>query len=358
MKSILAVMLTLLPMTTFAQSGTPQPSVLVSTVPAHQGSLARTVTAYGMVQPAPGSSETLSLLRAGQVTRILVAAGQSVRQGQPLLVISADPAALATYRQAVTALTLAQGERSRIAQMLAQHLATRDQLAQADKVASDAQGNLNLLAQGGGGAAEQTLAAAFDGVVSSLPVATGARVASQAPLITLDRASRLVAAVGIEPAQRGLVSPRQPAQVEPLGGGDVMQGSVLSVGAMLDPVTRLVPVLVEPVAVAPPTAVGLLSGGSVRVVVQVGEFRGWLVPRAAVTMDAKGAFLFQLLGGHAARVDVQVAGTVGDTTVVTGPVDATRPIVTSGHYQLQDGAAVREAPVQAAAVQGAGVAAR
>lgn len=356
MRFSLAVMLTLLPMTAFAQGAVPEPSVLVTTMSARQGSLPHRLTAFGTVQPAPGSSETLSLLRAGQVTRILVAAGQSVRQGQPLLAVSADPAALAAYRQAVTALTLAQGERSRMAQMLAQHLATRDQLAQADKTVADAQGNLNLLAQGGGGSTEQTLAAPFDGVVSGLPVATGARVASQAPLVTLDRASRLVAAVGIEPAQRGLVSPSQPAQVEPLGGGDVMQGTVLSVGAMLDPVTRLVSVLVEPVPVEP--AAGLLSGGPVRVVVQVGEFRGWLVPRAAVAMDAKGAFLFQLSGGHAVRVDVQVAGTVGDTTVATGPVDATRPIVISGNYQLQDGAAVREAPVQGTAVQAAGVTAR
>jgi len=350
MRRVLAALLTILPALAFAQDGTPQPSVLVTTAMPQEGSLPHTLTAYGVVQAAPGSSETLSLLRAGQVTRVMVAMGQSVRQGQPLLVVSADPAALATYRQAVTALTLAQGERNRMTQMLAQHLATRDQVAQADKAVTDAQGNLDLLTRGGGGSAEQTLAAPFDGIVSSLAVAPGARIAAQAPLATLDRSSRIVAAVGIEPAQRALVARGQPAQVEPLDGGDAKQGSVLSVGAMLDPATRLVPVLIDPQA----AAAELLAGGPVRVVVQVGEYRGWLVPRNAVATDANGAYVFQVAGGKAARVEVQVASTVGDTTVATGPIDAKRRLVTTGNYQLQDGAAVREEPATAAS----GVAAR
>ncbi len=365
MKHVLAIILAILPAAASAQDSTPPPSVLVTTAAAHQGSLPRTLTAYGSVQAAPGSSETLSLLRAGQVTRVMVAVGQKVQQGQPLLTLSADPAALATYRQAVTALALARGERDRMAQMLAQRLATRDQLAQAEKAVADAQSNLDLLNRSGGGSAEQTLAAPFEGVVSSLPVAAGARTVAQVPLVTLDRSSRLVAAVGIEPSQRGLVARGQPAQIEPLDGGAPAQGSVLTVGAMLDPLTRLVPVLIDPLPdgtqgdpgrrdpkgepPGAPAAMGLLPGGSVRVAVQVGEFRGWLVPRDAVGTDAKGAYVFQVADGKAVRVDVQVAGTAGDMTAATGPLDPKRLLVTKGNYQLQDGAAVREESSGAAA---------
>ena len=98
MKSVFVAVLAALPMMALAQGSTPPPNVLVSTAAPRQGSLARTLAAYGVVQAAPGSAETLSLLRAGQVTRIMVALGQGVRQGQPLLVVSADPAALVTYR--------------------------------------------------------------------------------------------------------------------------------------------------------------------------------------------------------------------------------------------------------------------
>ncbi len=345
------ILLTLLPFPAEAQGGapgTPEPSVLVTTETPRQGSLPRTLTAYGTVQAAPGGSQALSLLRAGQVTLVRVAVGQRVHRGEALLTVSADQAALSTYRQAVTALSVAQGERGRMAQMLAQHLATRDQLAQADKAVTDAQANLDTLAKAGGGSAEQTLSAPFDGVVSNLSVASGARIAPQAPLVTLDRSSRLVASVGVEPGQRGLLAPGQAAQVESLDGGGALPGSVLSVGAMLDPVSRLVPVLVDPPGdgskrdpQADPIA-GLLPGGAVRVVVQVGEYRGWLLPRGAVLTDGKGAYVFQVDGGKAARLDVQVAGAVGNTTVVTGAIDPGRPVVTSGNYQLHGGEAVRE----------------
>ena len=358
MRRIFAALLALPPAAALAQgdaNGASQPSVLVTTETPHQGSLPRTVTAYGSVQAAPGGgSETRSLLRAGQVTRVMVVPGDAVHRGQALLALSAEPAALAAYKQAVDTLALARNERTHTAQLLAQHLATRDQLAQADKAVADAQANLDALNRAGGGSAEQTLKAPFDGVVSNLPVEPGTRVAAQTPLVTLARSSRLVAAVGVEPAQRGLVGPGQPARIEPLYGGGPEPGSVLSVGAMLDATTRLVPVLVDPPQIDPKDtslqgaaqpeagAAGLLPGEPVRVVVQVGEMRGWLVPRDAVLTDAKGAYVFQVAGGKAVRVDVRAVGMKGDTTVVAGPLDPVRPLVTTGSYQLQDGGLVRE----------------
>jgi len=357
MRRLLAVPLVLISLAALAQSpsaGSPPPSVLVQTQAARQGSLPRMLTAYGSVQPsADGGSEALSFLRAGQVLRMTAVLGQQVHSGQALVTISADPAALATFRQATSALTLAQGERDRMAQMLAQHLATRDQLAQADKAVADAQSTLQSLNRAGGGSAEQTLDAPFDGVVSAVMVSPGTRVAAGAPLVTLARSGRFVVSVGVEPGQRSLLAPGQPTQVEPLDGGPPVSGSVLSVGGMLDPVSRLLPVLVT---LAPgdgqtEAAANLLSGSPVRAVVQVGEMRGWLVPRNAVMTDAKGAYLFQVNGATAARVDVRVVGMAGDTTVVDGTLDGSRALVTSGNAQLQDGGLVRMA--QAVADSGA-----
>ncbi len=348
MRRRLAALLTVLSLqaSLAAPDGNTLPSVQVSTETPRQGSLARTLTAYGTVRTAPGGSEALSLLRAGQVTRVLVAPGQSVHRGETLLSVSADPAALAAYSQAVGALSLARGERVRTARMLAQHLATNDQLALTDKAVTDAQASLDVLNRAGGGSAGQNLAAPFDGVVSSVSVASGTRVAAQAPLLTLERTSRLVASVGIEPALRAQVVPGQPAEIQPLDGGTPVAGSVLSVSAMLDPATRLVPVLVDPPgAVSADPLAGLLPGGAVRVVVRVGEYRGWLLPRDAVLGDALGAYVFQVDAGRAVRTEVRVVGTVDGTTVVAGKLDPARPLVITGNYQLQDGGAVHEAAV-------------
>lgn len=336
----------LLPAVAAAQGGNPAPAptVLVTTQAPQQGSLPRTVTAYGLLEAAPGGgSETLSVLRAGRVAQIEVHQGEAVRRGQALLSISADPAALASYKQAAAALTLARSQRQRAAQMLAQHLATRDQLAAADKAVTDAQASLDALDRGGGGSAQQTLSAPFDGIVSALLTAPGARVAAQTPMLTIARTSKLVAAVGVEPGVRAQVATGQPARVEPLYTGGGIQGQVVSVSAMLDPTTRLVPVLIDPAPEAP-TEVVLLPGSPVRATVQVGTMTGWLVPRDAVLTDAKGPYVFQVNIGKASRVNVRIVGMASGTTVVAGPLDPSRALVTGGNYQLQDGSAVRTTP--------------
>lgn len=327
----------------------PAPSVLVTTETPRQGSVPRTLTVYGTIQAAPSGSQTLSLLRAGRVTRVLAAPGEAVKKGQPLLEITPDPSTVAIYDQAVAALNLARGQRARTAQMLRQRLATRDQLAQADKAVSDAQANLDALKRAGGGSGPQMLTSPFDGVVVALQAAPGAAAAPGAPLATVARSDQLIAATGLEPGRRPLVAPGQSAEIKPLDGGATIPGRVRSVGAMLDPLSRLVPMLVsiDPQG-APDQIPGLLAGEPVRVIVQTGALRGWFVPRDAVQSDAGGHYVFQLSGDKAVRVNVRVVGTAGGTTIVAGHVEPDRPLVTSGNYQLHDGGLVRQNQANAA----------
>ena len=350
MRKLAFAALILVPISTFAQGssqgsgkGDPQPSVLVDTETPHEGSLPRTLVAYGVIKASPaGGSETMSLLRGGQVTDVLTSVGQTVHQGQALLTVRADPSEVASYEQAVAALTLSRGNRARMTKMLAEHLATRDQLAQADTAVADAQATLDALKRAGGGSADHTLTAAFDGVVTQLMVAKGARVAAQTPLLTLARSSRLVAAVGIEPGQRNDVAINQPAQVELLYATDPQKGRVTSVSALLDPTTRLVSVLIDP-ATDGSAGGRLLPDAPVRATITVGQMTGWLVPRDAVLTDTKGPYVFQVDSGKAVRVDVRIVGMAGSTTVITGPLEPGRKLVTGGNYQLQGGMVVREA---------------
>ena len=78
----------------------------------------------------------------------------------------------------------------------------------------------------------------------------------------------------------------------------------------------------------------------------MGEITGWIVPHDAVLMDDKGAYLFQVAGTTASRVNVRVAGTAGAaTTSWKGMLDPHRPVVVQGNYQLSDNAACGIAPV-------------
>lgn len=314
-------------------------SVLVSTIMPHHGTVPETVTAYGTATPGPGTTTTLSLPRAGRVQELSAEAGARVHSGEKLLTFGASPSAVQAYDQAVAALALAQKERAHTAQLLSQQLATRSQLAQADKAVADAEAVLAAQRREGGGNSVQTLTAPFDGIVTAVFVKRGERVAAGAPLLTLAQEKGVVVSVGVNPAVRAKLHAGEAAKLLPLQSSEsAIDGTVQQVGAMLDPKTRQIGTVI---AVAPST---VLPNAAFKAEIVVGEFQGWPLPRDAVLTDGKDAHVFQVAGSKAKRVDVRIVGTFGETTVVSGPIDPARPLITQGNYQLTDGEAVRQTP--------------
>jgi membrane fusion protein, multidrug efflux system len=316
----------------WAQEGT----VAVQTEAPRQGTAPDLVTAYGTAAPALDGGMTLSLQQEGRVTALAVTPGEAVHAGDRLMDFGVSAAASSTYQQAVSALALARTQRTHTVQLLGQQLATRDQLAQADKAVADAQAALDALRREGGGQPQQTLKAPFDGIVTSIAVAQGDRLAPGAPLMVLTRLDGLVVTAGIEPADRERVQPGASARLQRLAGGPALQGQVIRVDAAVNPKTRLVDVDVS----VPPGSV--IAGEAFRAILTTGQIEGWLVPHDAVLLDDSGAYLFQVAGGKAVRVDVSVAGADGDRDVVRGKIDPKAPIAVQGSAQLSAGAAVRE----------------
>ncbi len=311
------------------------PSVLVSVQTPMRGSVPDTLTAYGTAAPSINGGTTLSVQSDGQVLQLFVTPGEEVHTGQQLLEFEISSAARSNYEQATTALALAKQEQTRVARLLAQQLATRDQLARAEKAVSDAQASLTALEREYGGKPRRMIAAPFDGVVSALPVAQGARVQPGVPLATVTRTGGLVITVGVEPSQRLRLRVGQAADVEALTGSEPPQrGSVVRIDHVLNPATRLVN---ADIAVPGPT----LQGETFRVRIELGQLQGWLLPRDAVLTDAQGAYVFQVSAGKAARVGVKLVGADRTTAVIEGPLDPRRQLVTQGNYQLSDGMAVR-----------------
>ena len=311
------------------------PSVAVQTETPRSGALPDLITAYGSAAPALDANMSLSVQQNGRVLAITVTPGETVRAGERLLDFGASPAAVATYQQAVTALSVAKTERAHVAQLLAQQLATRDQLAQADKAVADAEAALNALRREEGDRSTQTLTAPFDGIVASIPVAQGDRVQAGGTLLTLTRLDGLVVTVGIDPSDRNHVRPGQQAHLVPLGPGREFDGRVLRVDGVLDPKTRLIDADIA----VPPGSV--ISGTAYRADITVGRLEGWIVPHDAVLTDNKGAYVFQVAGKTASRVNVTVAGSAGSKDVIQGPIDPRHLLVVEGNYELSDHAMVR-----------------
>jgi membrane fusion protein (multidrug efflux system) len=310
-------------------------SVAVQTVVPRSGAVPDVVTAYGSAAPALDGGMTLSLQQEGRVLAIAVTPGETVHAGERLLDFGASAAAIATYQQAVSALAVAKTQRAHVAQLLAQQLATRDQLAQADKAMADAQAALDALQREGADRPTQALTAPFDGIVATIPVAQGDRVPPGAALLTLTRLDGLVVTVGIDPSDRDRVRPGQHVHLVPLGAGRLLDGQILRVDGVLNPKTRLIDADVS----VPPSSV--ISGAAFRADITVGQLTGWIVPHDAVLTDDKGAYVFQVAGDTASRVDVSVAGSSGNDDVVDGKLDPRQPLVVQGNYQLSDRAKVR-----------------
>jgi RND family efflux transporter MFP subunit len=311
------------------------PSVLVQTLAPKRGGAAQVLTAYGAATPASTAARTLSLPQAGEVTDVLVTPGARVAAGQRLLDFATAPAAVSSYKQAVSALALARSERTHTAQLLAGQLATRDQLAQADKAVADAQAAITALRQDGADRATRSLTAPFDAMVMTVPVAAGDRTAPGAALVTLAKASGLVVTAGVEPKDVRRIRPGAPARLTDLAGGAQFSGRVVRVDGVLNPRTRLVDV-----DIAVPAGAAI-SGQAFRADLVIGQAQGWLLPHAAVLADDHGTYVFQVAGDKAVRVGVRVIQTSGGTDLVDGPLDPQRRLVAAGAYQLQDGVLVR-----------------
>jgi RND family efflux transporter MFP subunit len=301
-----------------------------------RGSIPDMVYGYGIATPSSGSTLTASFQRDGRVSDIMVQVGDQFKMGDTLLDFGASPAAVVAYEQAKTALTLAKNSLARANQLFKLQLATRDQVDTAEKAVSDAQSTVEMYEKLGSIKASELLVAPFDGVVTAISVTKGDRISAGAPLMTLSRTDQVILSVGVEPTQIDKVKAALPVNLASLlPGRKPVEGKVRGLGAAIDPKTRLVPATIDI------PAGSALSGEGFKAGIVVGKLQGWVVPRDAVGTDKNGAFVFQIAEGHAKRVDVNVVGSVGDTSVMDGPIDAQLKIVLSGNYQIADGDAVR-----------------
>lgn len=317
----------------------PVGTALVTLAPIESASIDETVTAYGVVAGSPGASRTLAAPRGVIVERLLVAPGQAVQAGAPLIVFSNTPASELAARQAQDAVTFALQDLERVQRLFDAHLAASDQLNAARKVLADAQATAAAQHQSGAGSGHQTLTAPFAGLVATVPATLGEHVAADAPLMTLIADRGLVAQLNIEPEKARKVAPGQSVR---LASAFDSAGSVLShvalVGHLVDPVTRLITVS------APMEGAGLPLGGSVRGEIAVAHHPGLRAPRAALVYDEAGAHVFVIKAGKAHLAAVTPGAESGDDIEISGDVHAGDSVAVTGAYQLQDGWPVRTVP--------------
>jgi RND family efflux transporter MFP subunit len=321
-----------------ADVSAPVATALVKTAPLRQLEMSDFLTAIGQV--TTGLDVAISFPRAGQISRLLVIPGQRVRRGTPLATLTSDPNARLAYTQALSAVDFAQGELQRNQELFALQLATKSQVDAARKALKDAEAYLATQRVLGGAVGSATVTAPFDGVVASVAVAQGDRIMPGAVILQLGHTDILRVRLGIEPADSRLVQVGMPVTLSTVDDSTKsVSVSIVESQGLVDPKTQLI----DAVALVPASGTSFLVPGMyVRASIKVGQHPSWAAPRSAVLTDAVGAYIFQVSGGKAHRVNVTQGAESLGMVAITGSFDERLQIVVLGNYELQDGMPVRE----------------
>jgi membrane fusion protein, multidrug efflux system len=316
----------------------PATSALVRVARLERHPLPTTLTVFGEV--ATGKVEAVSFPRAGQVSSLLVVAGERVQRGAPLAMLASDPSTEMAYEQAASSVNLAQNELHRQERLLQLQLATASQVDTARKALADAEATLKAQRKIGGGDAASAIVAPFDGVVTAISVAQGDRIQPGVAILQLGRADSQRILLGIEPEDRRAIRIGMPVTLSFVRRpGEQLHGSISEIDALVDPKTQLINAIV--VLPASDDAV-LVPGMRVRADITLKEQIAWIVPRDAVLSDGNGSYIFQVDQGVARRINVKTVAEQADVLGIDGQLDPARPAVVSGNYELQDGMKVRE----------------
>ena len=312
-------------------------AVLIQSTPLIKGSLPEIVTAYGRVVADSSSVEAIMAPLSGIVEQILVRQGQTIPEGAPLVRLVPGPKTIAAYSQAKSAVNGADQLVGRTQRLLAEHLATDQQLSDAKKALLDARSEL-AAQEAQGAAGPSVLKAPFRAIVTSIGTSAGSIVSEGAALVNLARPTGLVLQVGVVPERASTIKSGDAARISPFAQGEPSAGKVTLRSAIVDATNGMVTTEIE-------LPVGkFLLGEMASAAITTGEASGYLVPHAAVLVDDKGrTYIMQVVKDAAKKVTVRVLQSNDDQDVIEGDLDQKAPVVLAGNHQLDEGTKVRYA---------------
>lgn len=174
------------------------PVAHVTLAPLVRKTISATVTAYGSVITQPGKNHAVSVPYETRVQHVLVAPGESVTAGQPLVQIDPSPQTKLKLAQAQSAAQAAQKEFQQTQQKFNLKLATNQELGLAKKNAENATLQLQTLKKQGA-SKEREVQAEMAGLVGKVDVQDGQIVQAGSPLVELVVQNEIEVRLGAEP---------------------------------------------------------------------------------------------------------------------------------------------------------------
>ena len=329
-------------------SGQPQIAT-ITTARVRQGQLHRTLTVYGTVVPATGTTRTISLPYDAEIDRWTQPIGAHMPVGAVLGAAHPTADVIATRAEALASETAARRDVDVITAKHDLQLATQQDVFQAESVVRIA--SIRAAAWRTRCPDEQvTLTAPMAGMLLAVNVTAGQVVPAGTPLAVMVTGSQ-EARLGLEPRDMDALPAGALFTVTVSRSADVSLPPTAAsvVSGIVDPETRLMSILVP---MAPGNAA---FGAAVSATVEGQGPTGLLVPRGALVRDDDTATwqVFSIVDSIAHPIPVTLLAESGDDAVVAATgLSQDQEIAVTGSGVLADGMrtqheatpAVREAP--------------
>ena len=305
---------------------------------ATDGEVAGTFEASGVIEPAAGRYAQVTAPIAGLVDASGVGSspvpGQRVGRGHALVVLapSLGEGGGAAVAEARARLREAEDEYERARRLFAVEAVPQRRVHEAEIRLTAAREALG--GYGGGVGGRITVRSPIAGVVADRRVTPGGRVEAGAPLFTVVDAAVVWLRVNVPAAQAANVSRTAGAEFRVEGSDRVYQARrVVSVGGVIDSLSRTVPVLLE---VANPDG-SLRVGANARVAVRTGLRESGVVIPAAALLDEDGRPIayVQAEGEAFEKRELTLGGREGDRVLVRAGIGAGDRVVTGAAYQVR-----------------------
>ena len=315
------------------------PVVAARTVKATVEPFTRTMSAIGSVVARPGRFAALSAPSPTRVTRVLVAAGQRIGAGQPLVEFDQAPFnAAATAAQA--ALVAAERNHERALRLANEGIVPR---RDAEQAAADLAKARNDAVTARRAQQLSVLRAPVSGVVTKMTAVLGAAADPSQVLVEVADPSAFDVVLAVSPGDAANV--HQGASValssgEKAGGDALGTGTVTSVGAALDTTSRSVAVRVTMSAQRRPLRMGESVYGDIAIERRPNAV---VVPVEALVPDPDGYKVFVVdRSGTAIGQIVKVGGRTETKAEILEGLKGGETIVSQGAFAVEDSAKVAQ----------------
>jgi membrane fusion protein, heavy metal efflux system len=302
------------------------------------GEVAASFEASGVIEPAAGRFAQVTAPIPGLVEASGVASspvpGQRVARGQTLAVLTPSLGeGGSAFAEARAALREAEDEYARARRLHAVEAVPERRVHEAEIRLTAAR---EALAGYGGSAAggRVVVRSPVAGVVAERSVTPGGRVDAGAPLFTVVDPSVVWLRVNVPAAQSALLAGNAGAEFTVEGSPRRYTAArTVSVGGVIDSLSRTLPVLFE---VRNPDG-SLKVGAIAKAAVRTGQRQSGVVIPAAAVLDEDGRPIVyvQPEGERFEKREVTVAGREGDRVVVSSGLKAGERVVTGAAYQVR-----------------------